>query len=95
MYIYIIFEKGGNSFNHIETYNKFKAKFLPESRHNSVSNHEIDLDGYNLIRKDRNRHSGGVAMFVRNTINYKIRADIMPENLEKQRKLHQNPKNQA
>ena len=33
MYIYIIFEKGGNSFNHIDTYNKFKAKFLPENRH--------------------------------------------------------------
>ena len=30
-YIYIIFEKGGNPFNHIETYNKFKAKFVPEN----------------------------------------------------------------
>jgi exonuclease III len=49
---------------------------------NSVNNHEIDLDGYDLIRKDRNRHGGGVAMFIRNTINYKIRSDIMPENLE-------------
>ena len=49
---------------------------------NSVNNHEIDLDGYDLIRKDRNRHGGVVAMFIRNTINYKIRSDIMPENLE-------------
>ncbi len=49
---------------------------------NSVNNHEIGLDGYDLIRKDRNRHGGGVAMFIRNTINYKIRSDIMPENLE-------------
>ena len=49
---------------------------------NSVNNHEIDLDGYDLIRKDRNRHGGGVATFIRNTINYKIRSDIMPENLE-------------
>ena len=37
MYIYIIFEKGGNSFKHIETYYKFKAKFLPENR-NKTSN---------------------------------------------------------
>ena len=49
---------------------------------NSVNNHEVDLDGYDLICKDRNGHGGGVAMFVCNTVNYKIRSDIMPESLE-------------
>ncbi len=31
---------------------------------NSVNNHVIGLDGYDLIRKDRNQHGGGVAMFI-------------------------------
>ena len=49
---------------------------------NTVNNHEVKLDGYDLVRKDRNRHGDGVAMFIRSTINYKIRSDIMPDNLE-------------
>ena len=46
---------------------------------NSINNHEIDLDGYDLIRKDRNCNGGGVAIFIRNTVNYKIRSGIVPE----------------
>ena len=46
---------------------------------NTVNNHEVELDGYDLVRKDRNRHGGGVAMFIRSTINYKIRSDMMPD----------------
>ena len=45
---------------------------------NTVNNHEVELDGYDLV----NRHGGGVAMFIRSTINYKIGSDIMPDNLE-------------
>ena len=26
---------------------------------NTVNNHEVELDGYDLVRKDRNRHGGG------------------------------------
>ena len=42
----------------------------------------MDLDKYDLIPEDRNRHGGRVAIFIRNTVNYKIRSDIMSENLE-------------
>ena len=49
---------------------------------NTVNDDEVELDGYDLVRKDRNRHGGGVAMFIRSTINYKTRSDIMPDNLE-------------
>ena len=28
----------------------------------SVPNHEIKLNGYEIVRKDRNRHGGGVAI---------------------------------
>ena len=48
----------------------------------TIANHEVDIDGYELIRKDRNRKGGGVAMFVRSLINYKFRLNLMPENLE-------------
>ena len=34
----------------------------------SIHNEEISNDGYNLIRKDRNRHGGGVACFIKNNI---------------------------
>ena len=32
--------------------------------------------------KDRKRTGGGVAMYIRNSINYKIRQDLMPDYLE-------------
>ena len=33
IYIYIIFGKGGNSFNRVDIYNKFKRKILPQNQH--------------------------------------------------------------
>ena len=38
-------------------------------------------DGYDLVRKDRKRTGGGVAMYIRNSISYKTIQD-MPESLE-------------
>ena len=35
-----------------------------------------------LVRKDGNRRGGGVEMFIRSMINYKIGLDLMPDNLE-------------
>ena len=29
---------------------------------------EISIEGYNIIRKDRNRHGGGVVCYIRNDI---------------------------
>lgn len=34
----------------------------------SISNAEIKIEGYNLLRKDRNRHGGGVACFIKSNI---------------------------
>ena len=48
----------------------------------SVPDHEIRIAGYDVVRKDRNRQGGGVAVFLRNTINYKIRSDLNDDNLE-------------
>ena len=47
-----------------------------------VSDHEVGIDGYDLVRKGRKRTGGGVAVYIRNSINYKIRQDVMPDNLE-------------
>ena len=36
----------------------------------SVLNNEIDIEGYNILRLDRNRHGGGVACYIRNDISF-------------------------
>ena len=35
------------------------------------------IDGYELMRKDRSRQGGGVCIYLRNSINYQIREDIV------------------
>ena len=42
-----------------------------ESRPDYTSNGEINIPGYVIDRKDRNRSGGGVGLYFRNTINYK------------------------
>ena len=48
----------------------------------SVSNQEIKINGYDIVRKDRNRHGGGVAIYIRTSINFIIRDDLTADNLE-------------
>ena len=48
----------------------------------NVSDNMVDLRGYNIVRKDRSRHGGGVCIYLRNTINYTVRHDIVPAELE-------------
>lgn len=42
-----------------------------ESRPDYTSNGEINIPGYVIERKDRNRSGGGVCLYFRNTISYK------------------------
>lgn len=37
-----------------------------------IGNSEIHIDGYNIYRKDRNRHGGGVAIYSKESLNTKI-----------------------
>ena len=39
-------------------------------------------NGFNIIRKDRNRFGGGVVLYVRDTISFSDRKDIIPDGLE-------------
>ena len=47
---------------------------------NTISNDEVKITGYDLIRKDRNRNGGGVAIYVRRTIPYTDRNDLLTNN---------------
>ena len=49
---------------------------------NQISNDEIHIHGFNIIRKDRNRFGGGVVLYVRDTISFSDRKDIIPDGLE-------------
>ena len=48
----------------------------------TVPNHEVGINGYEIVRKDRNRNGGGVAIYLRNSINYKIKEELMSCDLE-------------
>ena len=48
----------------------------------SIPDYKVDLLNYNLTRLDRNRAGGGVALYVRNTINMKKRDDLKQPNIE-------------
>ena len=48
----------------------------------SVRDYEVEIPGYDIIRLDRNRNGGGVAMFIRKNIPYIIRQDLVPDAIE-------------
>ena len=48
----------------------------------TIANNEVLIDGYQIIRKDRIRHGGGVLLYIRDTINCKLRSDLMLNSLE-------------
>ena len=45
----------------------------------SVLDGEINIDGYELVRSDWNRHGGGVAYYIRNDISFSVRGDFSGE----------------
>ena len=48
----------------------------------SIPDCQINLSGYNLVRRDRNRKGGGVCIYIRSSIDFKRRLDVENENLE-------------
>ena len=45
----------------------------------TIADNLVQIDGYSILRKDRNRNGGGVCLYLRSTINYKIRDDFVNE----------------
>ena len=48
----------------------------------TVNDGEVNIPGFNVVRRDRNRNGGGVAMFIRDTIAYNPRPDLAVDGLE-------------
>ena len=48
----------------------------------SILDSEIHIDNYTIVRFDRNRFGGGVALYIKNNIPYSERKDFVPDNLE-------------
>ena len=45
----------------------------------TIQDEEVNIEGYNLIRKDRCRNGGGVACYIRNDIHFNIREELTDE----------------
>lgn len=62
---------------------EFEILALNETRlDGSVLNSEVEIEGYEIIRLDRNRSGGGVCFYIRNNINYVVRDDLLCKDLE-------------
>ena len=52
----------------------------------TIKDGEVHLPGYDVVRKDRvsnGRTGGGVCIYLRSNINFQLRADLTPNNLER------------
>ena len=56
---------------------------LSETRlDNTFTDSAVSIEGYSLVRRDRYRSGGDVAIYVRNVIDYRIRSDLSDPDLE-------------
>ena len=50
---------------------------------NTIADSQIDIEGYDILRRDRNRNGGGVAFYVAQSLTYVNRQDLLShEDLE-------------
>ena len=43
---------------------------------NTIPDSQIDIEGYDILRRDRNRNGGGVAFYVAQSLTYVNRQDL-------------------
>ena len=48
----------------------------------SITNAEIHIDNYNIVRSDRSRNGGGVCMYIRKDLAFSPRTDLQSDNTE-------------
>ena len=48
----------------------------------NISDNELKITGYALERKDRNRHGGGVCLYIKDNLSYNRRDDLSDKTLE-------------
>ena len=46
----------------------------------SVNDNEINIPGYDILKKDRNRNRGGVFAYIRNDLSYYVQEDLNNKN---------------
>ena len=65
------------------TENKIDIVSINETKlDDTMRDEQVAIEGFSLLRHDRNRHSGGVAFYIRETVNYEHRTDIKTNNAE-------------
>ena len=63
--------------------NDFKILCLNETRlDHTIFDGEIEINGFNIVRKDSNRKVGGVVIYICKTINFEIRDDLFDHSKE-------------
>ena len=60
--------------------NSLDVFIVSETWLSKVTDAEITIPGYSVVRKERNSRGGGVAMFIRDGIPFKTRMDITDNN---------------
>ena len=70
-------------YKHIDELHIFSEQHLPHICLNEtklseeISDELLHMDGFqSIVRKDRNRHGGGVAAYVKNGVKFKTREDL-------------------
>ena len=48
----------------------------------SMTNNELNVPGYNIVKKDRAQYGGGVCLFVRDILPFNVRNNLDVDNLE-------------
>ena len=62
---------------------KLDVLAINETRLDStISDGLVSIDGYNVLRADRDRNGGGVCIYIRCQVNYTPRPDLVPTDLE-------------
>jgi exonuclease III len=51
-------------------------------RDSSITDYEIHVHNYSIVRLDRNRCWGGVALYIKNTLPYLERKNLVSDNVE-------------
>ena len=71
----------------IDELRHLNARICPDfcassEKHIMIHDSEVKIDGYNIVRKDRDRHGGGVAAYIKTNLNFIVHHDLMSDELE-------------
>ena len=58
----------------------FEILAISETKIDStISDSEIHINGYTIIKKDRTKNGGGIAFYIKDTLSYSDRNDLIPD----------------